>query len=387
MVWMEKRINTDQKVLPVKWFGEYREELERLLEQQREEQEMQYAHGGDIYTYKNLLDLSINVNPLGPADAVVEAAARSLQRIGEYPDSQSRELRNALAEKKGLAAEQFVIGNGAAALLFSLVLAEKPQKAMIVIPAFSEYEQALKTVGCEILYHEVKKENNFRLGTDLTEKITSELDFLFLCSPSNPAGQAVEKEFLIKIAEKCEKERVRLVLDECFVQFLTSGEEASMQLETGRFRYLFVLQAFTKIYAVPGIRLGYGISSDKALLERMETVRQPWSVSTPAQAAGLSALKEDHREEQTRQLVKSERERMEKELENLRIEYIPSEANFLLFNSEINWFEELKKRGILIRDCANYRGLGNGWYRLAVRLPEENDRLLECMKQVLNERS
>ena len=218
---------------------------------------MQYAHGGDIYTYKNLLDFSINVNPLGPADAVVEAAARSLQRIGEYPDSQSRELRNALAEKKGLAAEQFVIGNGAADLLFSLVLAEKPQKAMIVIPAFSEYEQALKTVGCEILYHEVKKENNFRLGTDLTEKITSELDFLFLCSPSNPAGQAVEKEFLIKIAEKCEKERVRLVLDECFVQFLTSGEEASMQLETGRFRYLFVLQAFTKIYAVPGIRLGY----------------------------------------------------------------------------------------------------------------------------------
>ena len=79
--------------------------------------------------------------------------------------------------------------------------------------------------------------------------------------------------------------------------------------------------------------------------------------------------------------------RMEKELENLRIEYIPSEANFLLFNSEINWFEELKKRGILIRDCANYRGLGNGWYRMAVRLPEENDRLLECMKQVLNERS
>jgi len=165
---------------------------------------MQYAHGGDIYTYKNLLDFSINVNPLGPADAVVEAAARSLQRIGEYPDSRSRELRNALAEKKGLAAERFVIGNGAADLLFSLVLAEKPQKAMIVIPAFSEYEQALKTVGCEILYHEVKKENNFRLGTDLTEKITSELDFLFLCSPSNPAGQAVEKEFLIKIAEKCE---------------------------------------------------------------------------------------------------------------------------------------------------------------------------------------
>lgn len=185
---------------------------------------MQYAHGGDIYTYKNLLDFSINVNPLGPADAVVEAAARSLQRIGEYPDSRSRELRNALAEKKGLEAERFVIGNGAADLLFSLVLAEKPQKAMIVIPAFSEYEQALKTVGCEILYHEVKKENNFRLGTDLTEKITSELDFLFLCSPSNPAGQAVEKEFLIKIAEKCEKERVRLVLDECFVQFLTSGK-------------------------------------------------------------------------------------------------------------------------------------------------------------------
>lgn len=127
---------------------------------------------------------------------------RGLESI---PTAGARELRNALAEKKGLAAERFVIGNGAADLLFSLVLAEKPQKAMIVIPAFSEYEQALKTVGCEILYHEVKKENNFRLGTDLTEKITSELDFLFLCSPSNPAGQAVEKKFLIKIAESVKK--------------------------------------------------------------------------------------------------------------------------------------------------------------------------------------
>lgn len=159
---------------------------------------MQYAHGGDIYTYKNLLDFSINVNPLGPADAVVEAAARSLQRIGEYPDSQSRELRNALAEKKGLAAEQFVIGNGAADLLFSLVLAEKPQKAMIVIPAFSEYEQALKTVGCEILYHEVKKENNFRLGTDLTEKITSELDFLFYALRRIRRDRQWKRSFLLK---------------------------------------------------------------------------------------------------------------------------------------------------------------------------------------------
>ena len=208
---------------------------------------MQYAHGGDIYTYKNLLDFSINVNPLGPADAVVEAAARSLQRIGEYPDSQSRELRNALAEKKGTGSRTVCDRKWSSrSFYFHWYWQKNLKKAMIVIPAFSEYEQALKTVGCEILYHEVKKKINFRLGTDLTEKITSELDFLFLCSPSNPAGQAVEKEFLIKIAEKCEKERVRLVLDECFVQFLTSGEEASMQLETGRFRYLFVLQAFTK---------------------------------------------------------------------------------------------------------------------------------------------
>ena len=147
MVWMEKRINTDQKVLPVKWFGNTGRTgtVTGAAERRAGVRDAVRTYGGDIYTYKNLLDFSINVNPLGPADAVVEAAARSLQRIGEYPDSQSRELRNALAEKKGLAAERFVIGNGAADLLFSLVLAEKPQKAMIVIPAFSEYEQALKT--------------------------------------------------------------------------------------------------------------------------------------------------------------------------------------------------------------------------------------------------
>ncbi|HJC38368.1 MAG TPA: aminotransferase class I/II-fold pyridoxal phosphate-dependent enzyme, partial [Candidatus Mediterraneibacter faecigallinarum] len=122
---------------------------------------MEYAHGGDIYTYKGMLDFSVNVNPLGPSERVVDAAKRGVERAAEYPDSRCGRLREALAEKKGIPAECFIAGNGAADLFFSLVLAERPRKAVIPVPAFSEYGQALRTVDCSVREYFLKKENNF----------------------------------------------------------------------------------------------------------------------------------------------------------------------------------------------------------------------------------
>ena len=344
---------------------------------------MQYAHGGDIYTYKNLLDFSINVNPLGPADAVVEAAARSMQRIREYPDSQSRELRNALAEKKGLAAERFVIGNGAADLLFSLVLAEKPKKAMIVIPAFSEYEQALRTVGCDVHHVYLYTEDNFEVNENILLNLTSDLDVVFLCSPNNPTGKKIPKNLLTQILEKCVKYQIRLILDECFYEFLENPEEATMQAEVKNCSRLVILRAFTKMHAIPGLRLGYILCSDNSLLERMQRVRQPWSVSTVAQAAGLAAIEEEERVEKTRQYITKERKRMELELETIGISYIPSDANYILiyYEGKESLYEKLLEKNILIRDCQNYIGLKKGYYRIAIKRKEENDRLLTALRE------
>ena len=204
----------------------------------------------------------------------------------------------------------------------------------------------------------LKKENNFCMTEDFLDELTPETDITFLCSPSNPAGQVIE----------------------CFIDFLTEPAEHTVERMTERYPCLFVVQAFTKIHAVPGLRLGYGITSDTELIERMQQVRQPWSVSIPAQEAGIAALGDEERVRAARELTYRERTRMEKGLRECGVEVVPSQANFILMHSPYDLFTHLKDRGILIRDCSNYSG--KGWYRTAVRRKEENDCLLEAVRQI-----
>ena len=350
---------------------------------------MDYVHGGDIYTYKNMLDFSVNVNPFGPSEEVLEAAKNGVCQAGTYPDSQCRELRERLAEKLQVSQSSLIAGNGAAELFFLLVLAEKPKKALLPVPAFAEYEQALKTVECEVEYYYLKQEQNFRITEEFYKVVELEknCDLIFLCSPSNPAGQTVEPELLKKLIRLCEEKNIRLVLDECFIDFLEQPEQYSMLQQVEKYRSLFLVQAFTKMHAIPGLRLGYGICSDQKLMEKMYRMRQPWSVSGPAQAAGIAAVEETERVEETRRFVHRERRKLEQELCRLGIGVIPSEANFILMYSELPLFELLLQEGILIRNCENYRGLGKGWYRIAVRRQEENEIFLTKLGKICESQS
>jgi len=345
---------------------------------------MEYVHGGDIYTYGDVLDFSVNVNPYGPSEEVLEAAKRSMDEVSLYPDSQCRRLRKRLAEKKSLPEEYFLLGNGAAELFFSVVLAEKPKKALLPIPAFAEYEQALRTV--EIIYHELKRENNFALTESFLEELTEDIDLVFLCSPSNPSGQVIEPELMKQILTRCEEKKIRLVLDECFIEFLEETQKYTMVKKVTDHPSLFLVQAFTKMYGIPGLRLGYAMTSDAKLRESMQQIRQPWSVSVPAQAAGIEALteREEQRVQKIRNKIVEEKMRMEKKMREFGIRFIPTKANFFLLYSEIPLFDQLLEQGILIRDCGNYRGLSKGWYRIAVRTKEENDVLLRAFETILS---
>ena len=252
---------------------------------------MEYVHGGDIYTYGDVLDFSVNVNPYGPSEEVLEAAKRSMDEVSLYPDSQCRRLRKRLAEKKSLPEEYFLFGNGAAELFFSVVLAEKPKKALLPIPAFAEYEQALRTVDCEIIYHELKRENNFALTESFLEELTEDIDLVFLCSPSNPSGQVIEPKLMEQILTRCEEKKIRLVLDECFIEFLEEEQKYTMVKKVTDHPSLFLVQAFTKMYGIPGLRLGYAMTSDARLRESMQQIRQPWSVEYDL--TGLEKLVEE----------------------------------------------------------------------------------------------
>ena len=277
----------------------------------------------------------------------------------------------------------FAFGNGEAELLYTLVLAEKSKKALLPIPSFSEYEQALKTVGCEIKYYQTKKNNGFCIDYDFLEELTEDVDIIFLCSPCNPSGKKTDIELLKEAAKRCEQKKIRFVLDECFLEFEKEPESLFDKINIVHYPHLFLLRAFTKTYAIPGIRLGYGLTSDEKLLENMEKMRQPWNVSVIAQEAGIAALDEKDRVEKMRRMIQIERMEIEKQLDILKIDFVSSDANFILIYSEINLFEELLQYGILIRDCANYRGLETGWYRIAVKQRHENEQLLKALKEII----
>lgn len=346
---------------------------------------MRYSHGGDIYTYGDLLDFSVNINPLGISEHVAEAAKQSIEKAEAYPDCQCRKLRKKLARRQGLPETYYVFGNGAAEIFYTLVLAEKPEKALLPVPAFSEYERALNTVGCRINYYGTEKEKGFCIDETFLNALNEETDIVFLCSPGNPAGAVTDRNLLLKTAQLCEKFQIRLVVDECFGGLLEDPEAHSVIKETVRYSHLIVVRAFTKTFAMPGLRLGYGVTSDTGLTEKMEQMRQPWSVSIPAQEAGIAALDEEARVREAARLISEERRFLEEQLERLGIETISSEANYILMYSERDLFHELKKDNILIRDCSDYRGLTKGWYRIAVRKRKENQILIRSLEKIVKE--
>lgn len=346
---------------------------------------MRYSHGGDIYTYGDLLDFSVNINPLGISEHVAEAAKRGIEKAEAYPDCQCRKLREKLARRQGMPETYYVFGNGAAEIFYTLVLAEKPEKALLPVPAFSEYERALNTVGCRINYYGTEKEKGFCIDETFLNALNEETDIVFLCSPGNPAGAVTDRKLLLKAAQLCEKFQIRLVVDECFGGLLEEPEAHSVIKETVRYPHLIVVRAFTKTFAMPGLRLGYGVTSDTGLTEKMEQMRQPWSVSIPAQEAGIAALDEEARVREAAGLIAEERRFLEEQLERLGIETISSEANYILMYSEKDLFHELKKDKILIRDCSDYRGLTKGWYRIAVRKRKENQILIRSLEKIVKE--
>ena len=339
-------------------------------------------HGGDWEkTSAGALDFSVNVNPLGMPLSVAEAAQRAVTFCNRYPDPACRELRQELGAYYHLPDEWILCGNGAADLIFRLVQALKPKKAALFAPTFSEYEIALNSVGCEIRTIPLPRENDFLLEEIPDLSWIEEGDLLFLCNPNNPTGQAVAKSWLEEITKRCAKAGAFLCVDECFLEFWECGEQNTMLSLLGEYKNVLVLRAFTKAYAMAGLRLGWCSCADKDLLREMELSGAAWNVSIPAQAAGLAALREAGFLTRTRLFLQKERPRLKASLESLGLTVSPSQANYLCFRAgSPDLKEKLLKRGILVRNCGDYRGLDAYDYRVAIKTPEENQRLIQALK-------
>ena len=337
-----------------------------------------YDHGGDIYANPEVtLDFSVSVNPLGMPEEVRHAIIAHVDDYVHYPDPFCRRLRQAIAAHEGVEEEAVLCGNGAADLIYRLCLALAPRKALVCAPTFSEYERALEHVGCEVAHHDLRLEDDFQLTDALCDSLVPGIDVLFLCNPNNPTGLLAPEGVLQGILERAALNGTRVVVDECFLDF-TTGASVKGFLE--RMPGLVVLKAFTKSYAMAGLRLGYLLTSDQELLESVSDAAQCWSVSVPAQVAGIAALTCEGWMEKTRRFVAQERSFLSEGLTALGLKVFPSDANYLLVRSEASLYEPLLEKGILIRSCANFKGLDATYCRIGVKAHDQNVRLLEALR-------
>ncbi len=345
---------------------------------------MKAIHGGDIYRNCVKLDFSINVNPLGMPEEGKEALRRAVEKCGVYPDIASERLARAVSERLGVPKRWILFGNGASEILSAAAHAVRPKKTVIPVPSFYGYEHAARAAGGRICFCPQKREDGFLPGEGILDALRDGAGLLFLANPNNPIGNMLDAGTLRTLLGFCRRKGIVVALDESFLAFCAGGQ--SMVGELGQYRNLIVVRSFTKSFAMPGVRLGYAVCAGRGLADAVRRQLPEWNLSVFAQEAGAVLAAQEGFLEKTARYVLEERSFLENGLKKLGIFPLPGAANFLFFHSDEELGEKLQKRGILIRDCRNFRGLASGDYRIAVRTREENARLLEAMGEILQRR-
>ena len=340
----------------------------------------QYEHGGQIYDSDgktgDWLDFSANINPLGLSEKILQALTENLRGIINYPDSRALELKKAISKRYDVPEKNLVVLNGAAEFFYLYLNVTRPKRVIIPVPSFSEYERAAHATFCEVTQFFTSAEENFAINVEkLIAEIKSPDDCIIIGRPNNPTGNLITLEEILRLAEFA-----NVIIDESFIDFLEI--ESARQIISKK---IAVVQSLTKIFAIPGLRLGFAVVEEN-LAERLNLSKDVWNVNFLAQKAGVAALSDEDFLIKTRAWLANEREFFIGRLKNLRgIEIYPSAVNFVLF-----WHEkapkilsELRKRKILLRSCANFAGLDEFYLRTAIRSHNENILLLNALENVL----
>lgn len=339
-------------------------------------------HGGDVYSQKINIDYSVSVNPLGTPESVLDALSFAVKTTGRYPDYNNTKALDAVSEYHGINKEYILLGNGSSELFMAVARAFEAEKVLLPVPSFSGYEYALNAYDNTVNHIEMCYEED-RIIPD--EKILDSLkdsDMIFLGNPNNPTGKLIDKNLLIKIADECESNETILVLDECFIDFCEGDNSLINVFE--KYKNLIIIRSFTKNYAIPGVRIGYLICSDKDKIKKIKKQIPEWNISAFATEAAVACCKEKDFLKDTLEYVKAERERLKKALEKFGIKVYESDSNFMLLKADEELAKELLKRNILIRNCGNFKGLTNEYFRIAIKSKEQDDCLIEAVKEIKN---
>lgn len=355
------------------------------------------GHGGNIYRIseelgvpgENIIDFSASINPLGIPETVIAELRKNLAFCRHYPDPECKELVSFLAKRDGAAPDSIICGNGSTELIYLVARVLHPMKILIPAPTFSEYERACRLNGKgekeSIRYLRLDKSEAFRIDPALFIPAMKGCDAAFLCNPNNPTGLSLKRQDIMMIADASKKLRCTLIVDEAFIDF---RPEDSVINEVKNNPYLIVLRSMTKFYALTGLRIGYGVFPGN-LIKRIKEHKEPWTVNTLAQKAGIAALKDRTYRDKTFRLINREKRFLENGFKKVGVTFYHSDANFYLLkiNDAEGLCRGLRKKGILVRDCSNFRGLDSRYIRIAVKAHEENTMLLKELAETAQNNS
>lgn len=380
-------------------------------------------HGGDIYSNEIEHDFSVNLNPLGIPQSIENVMREGLKLARYYPDYNQAKARLALSKLENVSINNVVASSGVSELLMAIVRAENPKKALVIEPGFSGYRYALESLNpgrevikgegfielrkivekqrkCEIDTYFIKEnpgadndEAEFILDEKLLSVIDNNLDILFIQDPINPVGNNVSNELLITILKKAYENNVTVVLDESFIYMSDKALAGKVLSSSEILKYnpnTYIVKSFTKIFSVPGIRVGYAVASEENIFKLWNQLPE-WHLSSVAEqviiegsklVSLISLISKEEFVKETCEVINAERAYLKEELEKLGVIVYKSDTVFVLIKSEKELLDSLLKRKILIRDCKYIPGLGEGYYRIAVKSHEENEILIDALKDI-----
>lgn len=352
-----------------------------------------FVHGGDVYSEEcpagGWLDFSANINPLGLSEYVKKAIIENIDSLVHYPDPRGRGLKQAVSASYHVREDAVILGNGAAELFYVYFHAKRPKRVLLPVPSFSEYEKAARCSGAEIQYFYLREDEDFSLDLLKLQGAMAGCQTVVLGNPNNPTGGLLAREQVEKLVKAAKQSGTNVIVDESFLDFRADRQLYSVADLAAEYDNLLVISSLTKFFAIPGLRLGYGLAHEE-MVKELEFHKDTWNVNSLAQTAGAAALKDAAYKERTLEFINTHVPEMYRALRGIAglKAYEPS-VNFVLLNlagcGMESWqlAEKMKRRGILIRDCSNYPGLDEYFVRLAVRGRKDNELMLQMLRECL----
>lgn len=361
----------------------------------------QNFHGSDLekvaahyhIDQDRIINFSGNVNPIGLSKNIQNELSKRIELIAKYPDRDYANLRASMGKYIDVPKEDIIVGNGSTELISLFIKALQPVQTLIIGPTYSEYEREIFINNGKSKYFPLCEEDDFILNLDhLKDHLTDEVDLLIICNPNNPTSSAINRSTMRQLLDYCLEWDIDVLIDETYVEFAEHVDDISAVSLARFYPNLFIIRGVSKFFAAPGLRLGYGISGNPAMLHRINSMKNPWTINSLAAYAGELMVQDKTYINESRNLIHNERVRLINLLSSWSdVKVFPANGNFILLkllgeqHFSYTIFETLIKQGLMIRDASSFPFLSNKYLRFCILNPEDNDRLMEALRKALDE--